>query len=74
MGETLDISGAAIIPEGNPEAGYTGLGEEDVPAIFKPLLTLPQVPLRQEEDELDLTDIEGLDPQIAERIQEKGER
>ena len=29
------------------------------------------MPLRQEEDELDLTDIEGLDPQIIERIQEK---
>ena len=30
--ETLDISGA--VPEGNPEAGFSGWGEEDVPAIF----------------------------------------
>ena len=29
------------------------------------------MPLWQEEDELDLSDIEGLDPQIAELIQEK---
>ena len=57
MDETFDISGAAVIPEGNPKVGYTGWGEEDVPAIFKPLLTFPQVPLRREEDEMDLTDI-----------------
>ena len=69
--ETLDISGAVVVPESNPEAGYTGSGEEDVPIIFKPLLAPPQVPLRQDEDELDLSDIEGLDPQIAELIQEK---
>ena len=69
--ETLDICGAAVIPEGNPEAGFSGWGEEDVPAIFRPLLTSPQVPLWQEEDELDLSDIEGLDPQIVELIQEK---
>ena len=69
--ETLDISGTAVVPEGNPEAGYTGWEEENVPAIVKPLLTLPQVPLRQEEDELNHTYIEGLDPQIVEWIQEK---
>ena len=40
--ETLDISGAVVIPEDNPEAGYTGLGEEDVPTIFKPLWLLPR--------------------------------
>ena len=48
--ETLDISWAVVIPESNPEAGYTGSGEEDVPTIFKPLLAPPQVPLQQEED------------------------
>ena len=47
------------------------LGEEDVPKIFKPLLAPPQVPLWQEEEELDLIEIEGLDPQIVELIQEK---
>ena len=45
--ETLDISGAVVVPESNPEAGYTGSGEEDVPTIFKPLLAPPQVPLQQ---------------------------
>ncbi len=48
--ETLDISWAVVIPESNPEAGYTGSGEKDVPTIFKPLLAPPQVPLRHEED------------------------
>ena len=69
--ETLDICGAVVIPEGNPEAGHTGWGDEDVPAIFKPLLHSPQVPLVQEVDELDLSDIVSLDPQIAEHIQQK---
>ena len=69
--ETLDICGAAVITEGNSEAGHTGWGEEDVPAIFRPLLHSPQVPLVQEEDELDLSDIDILDSQIAEGIQQK---
>ena len=67
----MDISGAVVVPEGNPEVGHTGWGEEDVPAIFRPLLHSPRVPLVQEEDELDLSDIVGLDPQIAEHIQQK---
>ena len=67
----MDICGAVVIPEGNPEAGFSGWGEENVPAIFRPLLTSPQVPLVQEQDKLDLSDIDGLDPQIAELIQEK---
>ena len=69
--ETLYICGAVVIPEGNPEAGFSGWGEEDVPAIFRPLLTSPQVPLVQEQDKLDISNIDGLDPQIAELIQEK---
>ncbi len=71
MDETLDICGAVVIPEGNPEAGFSGWGEEDVLAIFRPLLTSPQVPLVQEQDKLDISNIDGLDPQIAELIQEK---
>ena len=39
--ETLDICGAVVVQEGNPEAGHTGWGEEDVPAIFRPLLSSP---------------------------------
>ena len=71
MDETQDISGAVVLPEGNPEAGNPGWGEEDVPAIFRPLLSSPRVPLVQEEDELDLSDIVILDPQIAKHIQQK---
>ena len=33
--ETLDIGGAVVVPESNPEVGYTGWGQEDVPTIFK---------------------------------------
>ena len=62
MDETLEISGAVVIPDDNPEAGFTGWGEEDVPSVFKPLLVPPQVAIRQEHDELDLSDVEGLDP------------
>ena len=69
--ETLDICRAIVVPDGDPKLGHTGWGEEDVPTIFKPLLHSPQVSLVQEEDELDLSDIEGLDPQIAELIQQK---
>merc|ERR1712089_34563 len=53
--ETLDICGAVVIPEGDPELSHTGWGEEDVPAIFRPLLHSHQVPLVQEEDEQDLS-------------------
>ena len=71
MDETLEISGAAVIPDENPEAGFTGLGEEDVPSVFKPLMVSPQVPIQAEVDELDLPDLEGLDPKMARVIQEK---
>ena len=67
--ETFDICGA--VPEGDPESGETGWGEDDVPTIFRPLLHSPQVPLAQEEDDLDLSEIDGLDHQIAELIQKK---
>ena len=50
----------------------SGWGEDDVPAIFRPLLSSPDVPLEQEENnELDLSDIEGLDQQVIEHIQQK---
>ena len=71
--KTLDISGAVVVPEGHPEAVVNpGWGEEDVQTVFRPLLSSPKVPLVQEDqDELDLSDIEGLDPQVVELIQQK---
>ena len=71
--DTLDMSGAVVTPEGHPEAGPNpGWGEDDVPAIFRPLLSSPDMPLEQEDDdELDLSDIEGLDQQVIEHIQQK---
>ena len=50
-----------------------GWCEDNVPAIFRPLLHSPQVALVEEVDELDLSDIDGLDPQIAEHIQGEGQ-
>ena len=41
--ETLEISGAAVVPDDNPEAGFTGRGEKDVPSVLKPLIVSPQV-------------------------------
>ena len=69
--ETLEISGAVVVPDDNPEDGFTGWGEEDVPSVFKPLMVPPQVPIQAEVDELDLSDLEGLDPEMARVIQEK---
>ena len=64
---------AVVTPEDHLEAGPNpGWGEEDVPAIFRPLLSSPEVSLDQEEDdELDLSDIEGLDQQVVAHIQQK---
>ena len=41
--ETLDNSGAVVVPNGDPEAGFPSSGEKDVPAVFKPLVVPPQV-------------------------------
>ena len=71
MDETLEISGAAVVPDDNFKAGFTGWGEEDVPSVLKPLLVPPQVYIQNEHDELDLSDVEGLDPEMARVIQEK---
>ena len=33
--ETLEISGAAVVPDDNPKAGLASWGEEDVLSVFK---------------------------------------
>ena len=43
--EALDMSGAIAASEEHPESRGPGLGEDDVPVIFKPLLSSPKVPL-----------------------------
>ena len=60
--EALDMSGAVAASQEHPESRTLGLGEEDVPVIFKPLLSSPKVPLAMDIGELDLSDIEGLTP------------
>ena len=66
--DTLDISWAVVVPD--PEAGYPGWGEEDVPAVFKPLLAPPQVTVNSEVDELDIDD-QDLDSNTVRVIQER---
>ena len=67
----MDICETAAAPKEHPESGVPGLEEEDLPILFKPLLSSPRVPLEMDNGGLDLSDIEGLDPQILEKIPEK---
>ena len=51
---TLNISKAVIAPVGHPDvASNPGWGEDDILAMFMPLLIHPKVSLEQEEKELD---------------------
>ena len=59
--DTLDSSGAVVIPDDDPEAGYSSWGEEAVSAAFKPLQSLSQIDIHTEDDELQLDDLD-LDP------------
>ena len=56
--DTLDSSGAVVIPDDDPEAGYSGWGEEAVSAVFKPLQSPPQIDIQTEDDELQLSDLD----------------
>ena len=50
--DTLDMSKAVVTAVGHPEVGPNhGWGEENVPVMFRPLLSSPEVVLEQEEDE-----------------------
>ena len=68
--DTLDMSKAVVTPEGHKEFGPNpGWGEDNVPAIFRPLQASPEVLL--EDNELDLSHIDGLPEDVIEHIQEK---
>ena len=56
--DTLDGSGAVVILDDNPEVFHPSWGEEAVPAVFKPLQSLPQIDIKTKEDELKLDDLE----------------
>ena len=68
LDDTLEISGAVVVPDDDTEASHLGWGEEDVNAVFKPLLVLPRVNLKFDLDELDLIDIPDLNPKIKMKI------
>ena len=72
MDDTLDMSKAVVAPVSHPDVGPNpGWGEENVPAMFRPLLISPEVTLVQEDEELDLSDIDNLPPEVIDRIQMK---
>ena len=72
MDDTLDMSKAVVAPVGHPDVGPNpGWGEENVPAMFRPLLIFPEVTLVQEDEELDLSDYDNLPPEVIDRIQMK---
>ncbi len=53
---TLDMSKAVIAPVDHPDVGPNpGWGEENVLAMFRPLLISPEIMLVQEDEELDLS-------------------
>ena len=45
LDDTFEISWAVVVPDNDAEAKHSGWGEEDVPAVFKPLLVPPRVNL-----------------------------
>ena len=54
--DTLDMTKAVIAPVGHLDVAHNpGWGEENVPAMFRPLLFSPKNTLAQEDEELDLT-------------------
>ena len=70
--DTLDMSKAVVAPVGHPDMGPNpGWGEENVLAMFRPLLSSPEVMLVQEEEELDLSDIDNLSKEVIDHIQMK---
>ena len=72
MDDTLDMSTAVVAPVGDPDVvPNPGWREDIVPAMFIPLLIHPQLLLEQEEEELDLSDIDGLSPEVIVQIQGK---
>ena len=72
--DTLDMSEAVVAPVGHPDvAPNPGWGEDDVPVMFMPLLIHPKVLLEQEEEELDLSDIASLSPEVIALFRAKPE-
>ena len=68
--DTLDSSGAVIIPDDCPEAGYSIWVEKALSAVYKPLKSPPNIDIPIEDDEL-LLDDQELDPDTMLKIQER---
>ena len=68
--DTLDSSGAVIIPDDCPEAGYSIWVEEALSAVYKPLKSPPNIDIPIEDNEL-LLDDQELDPDTMLMIQER---
>ena len=72
MDDTLNMNKAVVPIFGHPDvAPNPGWGEDNVPVMFRPLLIHPEVTLAQEDEELDLSDIDNLPPEVIVQIQAK---
>ena len=69
--DTLDGCGAVVVPRQHLSEGFTGWGQETVPALFKPLQCSPQINIREENPELFLDDLDHLDQATKDTIQER---
>ena len=68
--DTLDGSGAVVIPDDCPKSRYSSWGEEVVSTGFKQLQSPPQIDIPTQDYELQLDDLE-LDLDTMLKIQER---
>ena len=67
---SLDVSRAVAVQDSDSEACHSSWEDEDIPALFKPLLNPLQVAIKSEVEDLDLND-QDLDPITVRVIQER---
>ena len=72
MDDTLDMSKAIVAWVGHQDvAPNPGWREDNVQAMFMPLLIQPEMSLEQEEEDTDFSDINNLPPEVIAHIQAK---
>ena len=67
--DTMDSSGAVVIPRDDPDAGFSGWGGESVSAVYRPLQVPPQIDIESKPDDIFLDDLD-LDANTMVTIQE----
>ena len=66
----MDSSGAVVVPQDDPDAGFSGWGGESVSAVYRPLQIPPQIDIESEPGNLVLDDLD-LDANTVDTIQER---